>query len=52
MNDYKAWADEVIGKIREKMDWVSEKNQDKIPYTTDEKGSYDDLSGYSGKKWR
>lgn len=34
MNDYKAWADEVIGKIREKMDWVSEKNQDKIPYTT------------------
>ena len=49
MNDYKAWADEVIGKIREKMDWVSEKNQDKIPYTTDEKGSYDDLSGYSEK---
>ena len=24
MNDYKAWADEVIGKIREKMDWVSQ----------------------------
>lgn len=25
------WVDDVIGKIREKMEWVSEKNKDKIP---------------------
>ena len=41
MKNYEAWADEVIGKIREKMEWVSDKNRDKIPYTTDENGNYD-----------
>jgi len=28
------WLEEVIGKIAEKMSWVSEKSKNKIPYTT------------------
>lgn len=48
--EYIVWAKEVEAKIREKMDWVSEKNQDKIPYTTDENGNYDDRS-HSTEKW-
>lgn len=48
---YEAWADEVILKIREKMDWVSEKNRDRIPYTTGENGNYDDRADQS-KAWR
>ena len=44
MNKYEIWADEVIKKIRRKMDWVSVKNKDKIPYTTDKDGNYDDRS--------
>lgn len=44
MEQYQAWADQVIEKIREKMAWVSEKNRNKIPYTTDENGNYDDRS--------
>lgn len=44
MEEYSIWAEEVSGKIREKMAWVSEKNKDKIPYTTDENGDYDDRS--------
>lgn len=44
MNSYDAWASETVEKIRDKMDWVREKNKDKIPYTTDEKGDYDDRS--------
>lgn len=50
MERYQAWADEVILKIRTKMDWVSEKNRDRIPYTTDENGNYDDRSDAS-KSW-
>ena len=38
------WIDEAIEKVRQKMDWVSDKNKDKIPYTTDASGSYDDRS--------
>jgi unsaturated chondroitin disaccharide hydrolase len=38
------WTDTVIIKIQKKMSWVSEKNKDKIPYTTREDGSYDDRS--------
>ncbi len=49
MENYEVWADEVIGKIREKMEWVSEKNRDKIPYTTDGNGNYDDRSDRSVK---
>lgn len=51
MERYEAWADEVIEKIRAKMAWVSEKNKDKIPYTTDSDGNYDDRSEES-KEWR
>lgn len=42
MEEYAVWAQSVLEKVREKMAWVSVKNQDKIPYTTDEKGNYDD----------
>lgn len=51
MEAYEAWANEVILRIREKMDWVSEKNRDKIPYTADENGNYDDRADLS-KPWR
>ena len=44
MEDYSPWAQGVREKIRAKMAWVSEKNGDKIPYTTDEHGNYDDRS--------
>lgn len=50
MDEYKVWAEEILVKVKEKMTWVSEKNKEKIPYTTDENGSYDDRSD-SGKKW-
>ncbi len=42
MKEYSVWAEEVLEKVREKMEWVSEKNRNKIPYTTDENGNYDD----------
>lgn len=42
LDKYKIFAEQTLQKIREKMDWVSEKNRDKIPYTTDADGSYDD----------
>ena len=38
---YAAWAEEMLEKVRDKMAWVSEKNRDRIPYTTDEKGNLD-----------
>lgn len=41
------WIADTIEKIREKMAWVSEKNKDQIPYTTDEHGDYDDRSDES-----
>lgn len=44
MDTIEAWADQVIGKIKKKMDWVSDKNHEKIPYTTDKDGNYDDRS--------
>lgn len=50
MASYETWLEETLGKIREKMEWVSEKNRGKIPYTTDESGSYDDRSDCS-KSW-
>lgn len=37
-------AREMAARITEKMRWVSEKNKEKIPYTTDENGDYDDRS--------
>ncbi len=48
-NDQK-WIAETIERIREKISWVSEKNKDKIPYTTDENGNYDDRSDNT-KEW-
>ena len=45
-----AWISDTMDKIREKIGWVSEKNKDKIPYTTDENGDYDDRSDMT-KKW-
>ena len=47
MKEAVQWAEETLAKVREKMEWVSEKNKDKIPYTTDEKGSYDDRADSS-----
>lgn len=44
MENCDTWVNEVITKIRNKMEWVSEKNRNKIPYTTDGKGNYDDRS--------
>lgn len=44
------WIVETIQNIREKMRWVSEKNKDKIPYTTDESGSYNDQSD-AARNW-
>ena len=49
MERYEEWADVLIGKIREKMEWVSEKNKDKIPYRTDGNGDYDDRSDNSSE---
>ena len=50
MNKNEEWADEVLAKIRKKMEWVSEKNKEKIPYRTDENGDYDDRSDLS-RQW-
>lgn len=47
MSVNEAWLDEIVSKIRSKMDWVSEKNRDKIPYTTGANGTYDDRSARS-----
>lgn len=48
--DKQKWADEAAEKIRGKMAWVSEKNRDKIPYTTDGHGNYDDRSA-TDREW-
>ena len=48
--DEQRWITDTVEKIREKISWVSEKNKDKIPYTTDENGNYDDRSD-STKDW-
>ena len=48
MNSNQEWVGEALEKVREKMQWVSEKNRDKIPYTTGADGSYDDRSDESG----
>ena len=51
MQRYEEWADTIIGKIRKKMEWCSEKNKDRIPYRTDENGNYDDRSDVA-IEWR
>ncbi len=50
MNINQEWVGEALEKVREKMQWVSEKNRDKIPYTTGADGSYDDRSDES-RSW-
>lgn len=37
----RVWAEQTAEKIRKKISWVSEKNKDAIPYTTDKEGNYD-----------
>lgn len=44
MESKERWIEETIQNIREKMDWVSDKNKDIIPYTCGEDGSYIDMS--------
>lgn len=41
------WLDDVIVRIATKMEWVSEKNREKIPYTT-VGGTYDDRAREDG----
>lgn len=52
---YGEWADGVICKIRQKMEWCSEKNKEKLPYTTDAQGNYNDCGaendGYGVGWW-
>ena len=50
MNSNQEWVGEALEKVREKMQWVSEKNRDKIPYTTGADGSYDNRSDES-RSW-
>lgn len=49
MNE-RAWAEEILGKVREKMAWVSAKNSARIPYTTDSEGNYDDRAAQD-REW-
>ncbi|WP_405152566.1 glycoside hydrolase family 88 protein [Paenibacillus sp. FSL K6-0108] len=42
----KPWVDQVIQKLTDKMDWVSDKSRDKIPYSTQD-GVHDDRSGHN-----
>ena len=51
MEQYRPWAQDVAEKIRSKMAWVSEKNRDKIPYTTNPDGSYNDLTASNLSWW-
>ncbi len=44
--DEKKWLGDLITKITSKMDWVSEKSKNKIPYTTIE-GTHDDRSTHN-----
>ena len=50
MERYKAWAETQLEKARTKMAWVSEKNRQRIPYTTDRNGDYDDRADES-REW-
>lgn len=45
------WAALTAQKIESKLNWVSDKNRDKLPYTTAEDGSYDDRSGPDDCSW-
>ncbi len=47
----KKWAAETLKKISDKMEVVTERNQGKIPYTTDANGRFDDRSGKKDICW-
>lgn len=54
MTSYQEWAESVREQIREKMKWSSQKNRDKLPYTTDANGNYIDRAqkeDYNGLAW-
>lgn len=46
----RAFAKAVSDRIKEKLEWVSEKNAQKIPYTTGADGSYDDRAAMDLEK--
>ena len=47
----RVWADETAAKIKAKLEWVSVKSKDKIPYTADENGTHDDKSRTDPSWW-
>lgn len=47
----KKWVDEALSCIAVKMETVAERNAGKIPYTTDEKGRFDDRSSDKDICW-
>ncbi len=38
---YSGWAEDELIKVKEKIEWVSENNKNKLPYTTNGNGIYD-----------
>lgn len=56
LENEKVWASEALRKCQEKYTWVAKKHKDGIPYTTDEKGTYDnravsDISWWTNGFW-
>ena len=49
-DEYKTWAEEVLARIAAKMEKVSVRSADKIPYTTKD-GVHDDWSGDDRIGW-
>ncbi len=47
----KKWIKEALNKFASKMETVVERNQGKIPYTTDDEGRFDDRSGEKDICW-
>ncbi len=47
----RVWADGVAARIKAKLDWVSVKSKDKIPYTADENGTHDDKTNVDPSWW-
>ena len=51
-----SWIDQAVLKVMEKMEWVSEKSKNKIPYTTvngvhDDRSKGSELAGDNGINW-
>ncbi|MCD8131424.1 MAG: glycoside hydrolase family 88 protein [Lachnospiraceae bacterium] len=44
LEEDRGWVKETSFLIQKKMEWVSDKNQNKLPYTTGPDGNYDDHS--------